>query len=49
MDGQDFELEKARLLSLAQDLGFDEQSAKKSLDRLISLYGRGNRSLWSFE
>ncbi|OMO86312.1 hypothetical protein CCACVL1_09646 [Corchorus capsularis] len=39
MGGQDFELEKARLLSLAQDLGFDEQSAKKSLDHLISLYG----------
>ncbi|XP_022743460.1 ATP-dependent DNA helicase Q-like 1 [Durio zibethinus] len=39
MDGHDFELEKARLLSLALEFGFDEQSAKKSLDRLISLYG----------
>lgn len=33
MDGRDFEVEKARLLSLALDFGFDEQSAKKSLDR----------------
>ena len=39
MDDQDLELEKARLLSLALDFGFDEDSANKCLDRLIKLYG----------
>jgi len=36
---QDLELEKARLISLALDFGFDESSAKKCLHRLIDLYG----------
>ncbi|XVF41791.1 hypothetical protein PTKIN_Ptkin01aG0309000 [Pterospermum kingtungense] len=49
MDGHDFELEKARLLSLALDFGFDEQSAKKSLDRLISLYGDDGQDFISVE
>lgn len=39
MDGNDLEMEKARLLSLALDFGFDEESAKKCLDRMIRLYG----------
>lgn len=39
MDGHDLEMEKARLLSLALDFGFDEESAKKCLDRLVHLYG----------
>ncbi|XAR49272.1 DNA helicase [Bertholletia excelsa] len=39
MDDQDLELEKARLISLALDFGFDEESANKCLDRLVHLYG----------
>ncbi|KAM1994443.1 hypothetical protein ACFX1X_010396 [Malus domestica] len=39
MDGRDLEVEKARLLSLALDSGFDEESANKCLDRLVNLYG----------
>ncbi|KAJ4832973.1 ATP-dependent DNA helicase Q-like 1 [Turnera subulata] len=39
MGGHDLELERARFLSLAMECGFDEESAKKCLDRLISLYG----------
>eukprot|EP00257_Ricinus_communis_P024451 XP_015584658.1 ATP-dependent DNA helicase Q-like 1 isoform X1 [Ricinus communis] len=39
MARHDLELEKARFLSLAQECGFDEESANKCLDRLISLYG----------
>lgn len=39
MDGHDLEFEKARLLSLALDFGFDEASSQKCLNRLISLYG----------
>ncbi|KAI6684663.1 hypothetical protein NL676_030576 [Syzygium grande] len=34
------EVEKARLLSLALEFGFDQQSATKCLHRLVSLYGR---------
>ncbi|KAK6288561.1 hypothetical protein POUND7_000102 [Theobroma cacao] len=49
MNGHDFELEKARLLSLALEFGFDEQSAKKSLDRLISLYGDDGRDFITVE
>ncbi|KAI4310930.1 hypothetical protein MLD38_035873 [Melastoma candidum] len=37
-DGE-LDVEKARLLSLAIDFGFDEDSARRCLDRLISLYG----------
>lgn len=39
MDDQDLELEKTRLISLALDFGFDEESAHKCLDRLVHLYG----------
>lgn len=35
----DLELEKARLLSLASDFGFDEEAATQCLDNLIRLYG----------
>lgn len=33
------EIEKARLISLALDFGFDEETAKNGLDRLVDLYG----------
>ncbi|CAK9188011.1 unnamed protein product [Ilex paraguariensis] len=39
MDDQDLEVEKTRLISLALDFGFDEESARKCLDRLVLLYG----------
>nr|XP_048324246.1 ATP-dependent DNA helicase Q-like 1 isoform X2 [Ziziphus jujuba var. spinosa] len=39
MEDYDLELEKARLLSLALEFGFDELSANKCLDRLVKLYG----------
>ncbi|KAA8536771.1 hypothetical protein F0562_029249 [Nyssa sinensis] len=39
MEDQDLEVEKARLLSLALEFGFDEESAKNCLDRLVNLYG----------
>uniref|UniRef100_A0A9I9CK00 Uncharacterized protein n=1 Tax=Cucumis melo TaxID=3656 RepID=A0A9I9CK00_CUCME len=39
MGGHDLELERARLLSLAAKLGFDEESAEACLDRIINLYG----------
>lgn len=43
------ELEKARLISLALDFGFDEELAKKCLDRLISLYGDDGRDFITVE
>ncbi|XP_039063900.1 ATP-dependent DNA helicase Q-like 1 [Hibiscus syriacus] len=49
MDGHDFEMEKARLISLALEFGFDERSAKRSLDRLISLYGDDGRDFITVE
>ena len=39
MGRHDLELERARFLSLALEFGFDEESANKCLDRLITLYG----------
>ncbi|KAL1826955.1 hypothetical protein ACET3Z_005367 [Daucus carota] len=33
------EIEKARLISLALDFGFDEETAKTGLDHLVHLYG----------
>ncbi|KFK37983.1 hypothetical protein AALP_AA3G055000 [Arabis alpina] len=45
----DLEMEKARLLSLATKLGFDEDSAKKCLDRFISLYGDDGRDFITVE
>ncbi|MBA0833122.1 hypothetical protein Goarm_017458 [Gossypium armourianum] len=49
MEDHDFKLEKARLLSLALEFGFDERLAKKSLDRLISLYGDDGRDFLTVE
>jgi hypothetical protein len=37
--GYDFESEKARLLSLASEFGFDEGVAEICLDELVRLYG----------
>lgn len=48
MEDHDFKLEKARLLSLALEFGFDERLAMKSLDRLISLYGISHKFFFSF-
>lgn len=39
MEDEDLELEKARLISLALEFGFDLDSANKCLDRLVQLYG----------
>ncbi|XP_076945815.1 ATP-dependent DNA helicase Q-like 1 [Bidens hawaiensis] len=36
---KDVEMEKARLLSLALEFGFDQDSARICLDRLVHLYG----------
>ncbi|KAH9755472.1 ATP-dependent DNA helicase q5 [Citrus sinensis] len=49
MDCHDFEFEKARLLSLALEFGFDQESANKSLNRLISLYGDDGQDFISVE
>ncbi|KDO36181.1 hypothetical protein CISIN_1g042872mg, partial [Citrus sinensis] len=49
MDCHDFEFEKARLLSLALEFGFDQDSANKSLNRLISLYGDDGQDFISVE
>ncbi|XP_028791492.1 ATP-dependent DNA helicase Q-like 1 [Neltuma alba] len=45
----DLELEKVRLVSLALDFGFDEDSAKKCLDRLVALYGDDGRDFITVE
>ncbi|GER49479.1 ATP-dependent DNA helicase [Striga asiatica] len=49
MDDQDLELEKARLISLALEFGFDEDSAKEGLDRLVRLYGDDGRDFITVE
>ncbi|GAB4835756.1 ATP-dependent DNA helicase Q-like 1 [Ancistrocladus abbreviatus] len=46
---EDWELEKARLISLALDFGFDEQSSRKCLDRLILLYGEDGKDFITVE
>ncbi|XP_014512467.1 ATP-dependent DNA helicase Q-like 1 [Vigna radiata var. radiata] len=46
---QDLELEKARLISLALEFGFDESSANKCLHRLIDLYGEDGRDFVTVE
>ncbi|KAK8967535.1 ATP-dependent DNA helicase Q-like 1 [Platanthera guangdongensis] len=43
------EAERARLLSLAIDFGFDETAAKKCLDRLIDLYGADGKEFVTVE
>ncbi|XP_077215662.1 RECQ helicase l1 [Tasmannia lanceolata] len=45
----DLELEKARLLSLASDFGFEEEASKQCLDRLIRLYGEDGRDFITVE
>ncbi|KAI9099202.1 hypothetical protein K1719_024969 [Acacia pycnantha] len=45
----DLELEKVRLVSLALDFGFDEDSARKCLDRLVALYGEDGRDFITVE
>ncbi|KAK3036742.1 hypothetical protein RJ639_029707 [Escallonia herrerae] len=45
----DLDVEKARLLSLALDFGFDEQSANKCLDRLVQLYGNDGQDFITVE
>ncbi|XP_057792037.1 ATP-dependent DNA helicase Q-like 1 [Salvia miltiorrhiza] len=49
MDGDDLELEKARLISLALEFGFDEDSANNCLDRLVQLYGDDGRDFITVE
>ncbi|TYJ96483.1 ATP-dependent DNA helicase Q-like 1 [Cucumis melo var. makuwa] len=49
MGGHDLDLERARLLSLAAELGFDEESAEACLDRIINLYGDDGREFVSVE
>ncbi|XP_058754342.1 ATP-dependent DNA helicase Q-like 1 [Vicia villosa] len=45
----DLELEKVRLISLALEFGFDEQSANQCFDRLVSLYGDDGRDFITVE
>ncbi|KAF5454164.1 hypothetical protein F2P56_023847 [Juglans regia] len=49
MDDHDLELEKARLLSLALEFGFDEEAAEKCLDRLVQLYGEDGQDFITVE
>ncbi|XP_047980943.1 ATP-dependent DNA helicase Q-like 1 [Salvia hispanica] len=49
MDGDDLELEKTRLISLALEFGFDGESAHSCLDRLVQLYGDDGRDFISVE
>ncbi|XP_041016664.1 ATP-dependent DNA helicase Q-like 1 [Juglans microcarpa x Juglans regia] len=49
MDDHDLELEKARLLSLALEFGFDEEAAEKCLDRLVQLYGEDGHDFITVE
>ncbi|GMP63839.1 hypothetical protein CsSME_00025364 [Camellia sinensis var. sinensis] len=49
MDDQDLEVEKARLISLALEFGFDEESAIKCLDRFVNLYGDDGQDFISVE
>ncbi|XP_042986337.1 ATP-dependent DNA helicase Q-like 1 [Carya illinoinensis] len=49
MDNHDLELEKARLLSLALEFGFDEEAAEKCLDRLVQLYGEDGHDFITVE
>ncbi|CAK8572511.1 unnamed protein product [Lathyrus sativus] len=45
----DLGLEKVRLISLALEFGFDEQSANQCFDRLVSLYGDDGRDFITVE
>lgn len=39
--GLDFDTEKTKLLSLALDLGFEDEEAHACLQQVIDLYGKG--------
>ncbi|KAL9233430.1 hypothetical protein vseg_008434 [Gypsophila vaccaria] len=43
------ETEKSKLLNLALDFGFDEQSSRKCLDRLVLLYGEDGQDFVTVE
>ncbi|KAJ0980610.1 hypothetical protein J5N97_008865 [Dioscorea zingiberensis] len=43
------EIERARLLSLALELGFEEEAATQCLDRLIDLYGEDGKEFVTVE
>ncbi|XP_026457501.1 ATP-dependent DNA helicase Q-like 1 [Papaver somniferum] len=47
--GRDLDAEKLRLITLALDFGFDEDSSKKCLDRLIDLYGEDGKDFVTVE
>ncbi|XP_069144954.1 ATP-dependent DNA helicase Q-like 1 isoform X1 [Solanum lycopersicum] len=49
MQDEDLELEKVRLISLALECGFDEDSAKTCLNRLVELYGDDGRDFINVE
>ncbi|XP_038977882.1 ATP-dependent DNA helicase Q-like 1 [Phoenix dactylifera] len=46
---REMEIERARLLSLALDFGFDEEVAKHCLDRLVDLYGEDGKEFVTVE
>lgn len=39
MEKKKMEMEKSRLINLALEFGFDKESARICLDRLVNLYG----------
>ncbi|CAH1450764.1 unnamed protein product [Lactuca virosa] len=50
MDSEEnLEMEKTRLISLALEFGFDEESARICLDRLVGLYGNDGRDFITVE
>ncbi|XP_050380245.1 ATP-dependent DNA helicase Q-like 1 [Argentina anserina] len=49
MDRYDLEMEKARLLNLALNLGFDEELASDCLNRLVDLYGEDGQDFITVE
>ncbi|XP_015067227.1 ATP-dependent DNA helicase Q-like 1 [Solanum pennellii] len=49
MQDEDLKLEKVRLVSLALECGFDEDSAKTCLNRLVELYGDDGRDFINVE
>lgn len=46
---RDLDAEKLRLITLALDFGFDEDSSRKCLDRLIDLYGEDGKDFVTVE
>ncbi|KAG9458922.1 hypothetical protein H6P81_003430 [Aristolochia fimbriata] len=47
--GHDIDLERARLLSLALEFGFDEETSQQCLDRLVRLYGHDGEDFVTVE